>query len=559
MRYIVCIFFITGFTLNLFSQQSEGGIPLSYNYDVLIRGTLKSTKPIGQIFLEPVNNEKEISKTDSLNSRSFTKLGYYGKLLKTDIDLINDTKAFETENGRLYLYHIFSPTACGLQFYFDNFHIAEGGRLFVYNEDKTMILGAFTEKNNNKRKHFGTQYITGNSVFLEFFEPYDAANQSSLHIDNIVHVFKPLLSANSGWGADEQSCYIDLACEKNEQWKDMGASVALILSVQSGSSYSYWCTGALLNNANNDGKPYFLSAGHCADTHRIIEGLDSIRFDISSWIFIFNYQKDKCNGTQPDLSNHSIYGAELLSIDDFIDTVRYYSDHLFLELNATREELEKYNVLYAGWDINEEAAIYSEYAKSIHHPKGNPKNISSCNMVYSGSMVPDFHSDIHWVAQWFEGITAFGSSGAPLFNDQYKIIGQLHGGGTFCDNYGGSDYYSKFSIAYDYGELNKWLDPENTNITSLDALDPDNVELHKDFIRFLYDRELGNIKIYLLDYVAPGSNVNLKFLNLAGQVLYANTFNGNILDFRIPDLTTGIYFLSIDYSFKSVAKKVFIF
>jgi len=76
------------------------------------------------------------------------------------------------------------------------------------------------------------------------------------------------------------------------------------------------------------------------------------------------------------------------------------------------------------------------------------------------------------------GVTEGGSSGSPIFNSGGQIVGQLTGGGSFCNEVqpGGQnqpDFYGKMSYNWtsngntDIVELENFLDPGNTGLTEL--------------------------------------------------------------------------------------------
>jgi hypothetical protein len=73
----------------------------------------------------------------------------------------------------------------------------------------------------------------------------------------------------------------------------------------------------------------------------------------------------------------------------------------------------------------------------------------------------------------FDGGTAGGSSGSPIFDNNKRIVGQLTGGsGGDCGN--GTDYYGKFSKSWNNsgsssGNLKAWLDPGNTSVNTLNG------------------------------------------------------------------------------------------
>ena len=84
------------------------------------------------------------------------------------------------------------------------------------------------------------------------------------------------------------------------------------------------------------------------------------------------------------------------------------------------------------------------------------------------------------IEQWDVGVTEGGSSGAPLFNENKHIVGNLTGGDAYC-GYPYNDYFSKFHLDWDYypqqeRQLKYWLDSLGTGQTSLEGFDVSGLE-----------------------------------------------------------------------------------
>ena len=82
----------------------------------------------------------------------------------------------------------------------------------------------------------------------------------------------------------------------------------------------------------------------------------------------------------------------------------------------------------------------------------------------------------HWrVDDWDLGTTEGGSSGSALFDQDGRVIGQLHGGGAACGN-NDPDWYGAFHISWDGNSsserLRDWLDPSGTGPDAIDGFDP---------------------------------------------------------------------------------------
>ena len=157
-------------------------------------------------------------------------------------------------------------------------------------------------------------------------------------------------------------------------------------------------------------------------------------------------------------------------LKDVVAVANKESDFALLELTETIPSL--YNVNYAGWSAED---VAPQQPVGIHHPSGDIKKISFDYDVgisdgWSGN------DGSHWrVSSWEDGTTEPGSSGSPLFDNNYRIVGQLHGGQASC-SFNFNDYYGKVSASWDWGNsssnrLKDWLDPEDTGTLVLDSYD----------------------------------------------------------------------------------------
>jgi len=95
-------------------------------------------------------NMYEIEKEDEESSLK-GKPYRYATLLDCDIDPTTNGLWEELKNGvRVWRLNIESENAKALSLYFDAFWIPSNGELYIYNEDKTKILGAYTNRNNHE-------------------------------------------------------------------------------------------------------------------------------------------------------------------------------------------------------------------------------------------------------------------------------------------------------------------------------------------------------------------------------------------------------------------------
>ncbi len=342
------------------------------------------------------------------------------------------------------------PGGLNVSFLLSAFDLPKGGKLYVYNEDATQFLGSFTEKNELDWGGLAIGVISGGRVVLEYHEPVPVHGTGVIEIATVVHGYRSLLRptedalVDRGPFGNSGACNINVNCPSGAGWQVEKRSVALI--TQGGFAV---CTGALVNNALQNGTPYFLTANHCLGTP-------------GTWVYYFNHESATCTGTSGP-TNQSISGGTLKAS-------RAGSDFALVQLSSAPPAA--WNVEYAGWDASGAAPTS---AVGIHHPAGDLKKICfENNGPYTASAGG---AQVWMINQWELGVTEPGSSGSPLFDQNHRIIGQLYGGSSACNgtvNNGGNDYYGRFNVSWNTGtsasqRLKDWLDPQNSGVLVLNG------------------------------------------------------------------------------------------
>jgi hypothetical protein len=197
-------------------------------------------------------------------------------------------------NGRVWSLLFQSEGAYSINFIFSELLLPEGGELYMYNTDGTMVYGPVTSKQNLKKGTFLTDLVQGDAVTIHIFEPEKAKDKTSLTISRVVHAYKDTYSSfSSGLKSATLSCYNNVDCYSD--WEDESDGVALILL----SNGDEWCTGGLVNNTANDYTPYFLTAFHCLNGTQ------------ASWMFKFGFRDFDCGGMNYTATTYN--GADYIS------------------------------------------------------------------------------------------------------------------------------------------------------------------------------------------------------------------------------------------------------
>ncbi len=430
------IFFLLFCLLNgkAFSQLSKPGKPESFalrSKEAIILSS-KILDRIDTTFLLSEEKEKGISNR-------------YGVVQQVDIDIKKEGIAtIINGKGTIWQYEILAPVAYSIGIFFKTYHLPEGASVFIYNEEHSRLAGAFSSLNNFTSNQLPIADFSGSNAIIEYYEPFNASFPGTLVVGSVTQSYKSLQMPNQG--------RIQINCPQGANWQDVKHSVCLMTFYDS--RYSYECSGFLVNNVREDGKPYFQTANHCLSTSILAATL----------VTYFNDENSACNSNDAKL-NQTLAGATVKATNN-------YTDFTLLLLN----EYPTANFLpyYSGWDASNSAPMSGT---TIHHPSGSPKCISidinspttypysiswQENNVTTGTSYPN----THWEVLFTSGAIESGSSGSPLFNENQLAIGQLHGG-TAND-----DFYGKLSLSWNagsmpYNQLKYWLDPDSTGILTM--------------------------------------------------------------------------------------------
>jgi hypothetical protein len=372
--------------------------------------------------------------------------------------------------NKLWRTEIRSEGAITMNLLLEDVNIPEGAHLYLYDIDKTNRVGAYTARNNREDGLLGTELVHGDHIVVEYFEPAAVSGQGDFTIETVVHGYRSLNHVQEellkGLN-DSGDCNIDVECPLGIGWENEVRSVAMIVVGGSGI-----CTGALINNTCEDGRPLFLTANHC------------LGGSTGNWAFRFNWKSpagtESCATTAGSVDPGAPYdqtanGATILASGT-------QADHALLEMTGmTVTDAENWELYYAGWNHDDtDGGVTS--TTGIHHPRGDLMKICSDGDA-------PYHDNtggaaVWWIDEWEEGVTEPGSSGSPLFDASHRIIGQLYGGAAACsgvNNNNDYDYYGRLGVSWSLG-VSDHLAPSNCGTAPLvlDGWDPNGPTLPDD-------------------------------------------------------------------------------
>ena len=242
------------------SQISQGGSPFSFQHPQLLQSTL--------IFeTMPKVDVTRLAAEDSINDRNKDIPWRFGENIPVKFNPGNSGSWDNFPTGdKVWRLGIKSSGAFTINLTFDQYHLPPGAKLFVYNEDKTRVIGAFTDVNNQGDKVFATTLVTGDALIIEYDEPPSPEFPGELDLNRVTHGYRDAYRYAKSFG-NAGACNNNVVCPLAAGWENQIRSVCLLVSGGNG-----FCSGALVNNTSYNGTPYVLTANHCYS-------------DPSSWVF----------------------------------------------------------------------------------------------------------------------------------------------------------------------------------------------------------------------------------------------------------------------------------
>lgn len=353
---------------------------------------------------------------------------------------------------------------------FGRYALEPGTRVFIYDPSGEVVLGAYTDLNNKPSGSLSVSYLKGDELIIQLEVPQGTRSYGELQVSSVRWAYLPVIGSPDYSGRSvyrSGSCNVDINCPIGKDWQLVKHAVVWLDAAEN-------CTGVLINNTRQDGKAYVLTAAHCVFYPNPPMPLTQRKFQ--SPIVYFNYENSACGGSDAPKSQ-SISGATLLATGDTLENSRDTDSLDFALLELSLPPPEEFKPYFAGWN---RSSVPPLNTTTIHHPNNDAKKISvdldPPDIGYDDNYYPEYIRDsFWWIKEWDTAATENGSSGCPLFNQDYLLVGTLTGGDASC-LYPTNDYFTRFDYAWDHypepdRQLKHWLDPDNTGVMSLQGMD----------------------------------------------------------------------------------------
>lgn len=192
----------------------------------------------------------------------------FGSILPVSFTL-NDGNFTSTTLGKVWTLRITVSNALSVGLTFNQFNLSSSAEMYIYNDTKTVLNKAIKKADFTNTDTVSISSINGNSVIVYIIEPNNFGNfQSTVSINELVGGYQEISDvgdANNGiLQRASINCIPQIQCYPGHL--NSARAVARIQIPKSASIVAQ-CTGTLINNEQNNGRAYFLTAFHCVDAN----------------------------------------------------------------------------------------------------------------------------------------------------------------------------------------------------------------------------------------------------------------------------------------------------
>jgi lysyl endopeptidase len=331
-----------------------------------------------------------------------------------------------TADGLTWTIELSSPGAAALRVGFADMNLPPDAALYVYNADGE-AHGPYGGTGMYGTGELVSNTVGGDSVRVQLrYDGQPSVGELArlrFTIATLGHIgprFEIAARMNPKVAAADAKafCSYNVSCiingECSTSWGPHAATkegVAHML-FQSGSGF-YICSGGMLNNTANNGRPLFLTANHCISTASEAASLETF----------WDYRANSCADTSPCDYSYATMRATYPTVLGAAKLASGSSgDYSLMELSANPTG----TVTYLPW-TNTPVATVAQALHRLSHPSGAPQAYSRQNVDPGSFTCGTLPRGAFIYSQDTAGATEGGSSGSPILNESGQVVGQLYG------------------------------------------------------------------------------------------------------------------------------------
>jgi lysyl endopeptidase len=163
-------------------------------------------------------------------------------------------------------------------------------------------------------------------------------------------------------------------------------------------------------------------------------------------------------------------------------------------------------------------------------------------------------------------VTEGGSSGSPLFDNQGRAVGTLTGGESRCDSahLNAPDWYGMFSYSWDMNGtdstqvLKYWLDPDSTNVMTLNGLALSVAEAGQDEWVTVFPNPVQD-QLNLKTSAPAGKKLDISIHDIWGNLLLESALvagSTHEMQIDVSGFLPGMYIFGVSDGDRRVVRKI---
>ena len=224
-----------------FAQISSGGMPPSFSYKTE-NEILKSAINL------PIDFDVAAMRLEDKEREEYKIPPRVGKIIPAHITTDNSGEWTTLPNGQeIWRLTLIAQDAIAIMLTYDKFEIPVGGKLFIYNDDHSRVLGAYTKDNNPLKVEYATEFVPGDQITLEYVHPSSAQYfDSPIVITGVVYGYNNLYIEKSQEGdptridfGGSDPCQVNVKCPEGNAWAEQRDGVVRVITPTGGGYYSF--------------------------------------------------------------------------------------------------------------------------------------------------------------------------------------------------------------------------------------------------------------------------------------------------------------------------------